>query len=94
VEEGSYLRLIDFLHRSTLGLRVIKKKKWKDLRREDADVAGIERPEVPRTCGPTSWSGSGPSVRIKTNKAGVYCLEPVEVRSEQFDGEALFQAST
>ena len=25
-EEGSYLRLIDFLYHSTLGLRVIKKK--------------------------------------------------------------------
>jgi len=26
-EEGSYLRLIDFVYHSTLGLRVIKKKK-------------------------------------------------------------------
>ena len=26
-EAGSYLRLIDFVHHSTLGLRVIKKKK-------------------------------------------------------------------
>jgi len=26
-EAGSYLRLIDFVHRSTLGLRVIHKKK-------------------------------------------------------------------
>jgi len=26
-EEGSYLRLIDFLYHSTLGLRVMKKKK-------------------------------------------------------------------
>ena len=31
-EAGSYLRLIDFVYRSTLGLRVIqKKKKKKDL---------------------------------------------------------------
>ena len=30
-EEGSYLRLIDFVHHSTLGLRVIKKKKKKVL---------------------------------------------------------------
>jgi len=28
-EEGSYLRLIDFLYHSTLSLRVIKKKKKK-----------------------------------------------------------------
>jgi len=26
IEEGSYLRLIDFVYHSTLGLRVIKKK--------------------------------------------------------------------
>jgi len=26
-DEGSYLRLIDFLYHSTLGLRVVKKKK-------------------------------------------------------------------
>ena len=26
-EAGSYIRLIDFVHQSTLGLRVIKKKK-------------------------------------------------------------------
>jgi len=26
-EEGSYLRLIDFVYHSTLGLRIIKKKK-------------------------------------------------------------------
>jgi len=26
-EAGSYLRLIDFVHHSTLGLRVIKKKR-------------------------------------------------------------------
>ena len=28
-EEGSYLRLIDFVHHSTLGLRVIKKREKK-----------------------------------------------------------------
>ena len=28
-EAGSYLRLIDFVHHSTLGLRVIQKKKKK-----------------------------------------------------------------
>jgi len=28
-EDGSYLRLIDFVYHSTLGLRVIKKKKKK-----------------------------------------------------------------
>jgi len=27
-EAGSYLRLIDFVYHSTLGLRVIKKKKY------------------------------------------------------------------
>ena len=27
-EEGSYLRLIDFVYHSTLGVRVIKKKSW------------------------------------------------------------------
>ena len=31
-EEGSYLRLIDFVYHSTLGLRVIKKKKKLGLR--------------------------------------------------------------
>jgi len=31
-EEGSYLRLIDFLYHSTLGLRVMKKKKKKGWR--------------------------------------------------------------
>jgi len=30
-ETGSYLMLIDFVHHSTLGLRVIKKKKKVDL---------------------------------------------------------------
>ena len=34
-EEGSYLRLIDFVYHSTLGLRVIKKKKkGRHIRRE------------------------------------------------------------
>jgi len=31
-EAGSYLRLIDFVYHSTLGLRVITKKKKKDQR--------------------------------------------------------------
>jgi len=35
-EEGSYLRLIDFLHHSTLGLGVIKKRE--DLGRRDETV--------------------------------------------------------
>ena len=30
-EAGSYLRLIDFLYHSTLGLRVIKKKKYRQV---------------------------------------------------------------
>jgi len=34
-EAGSYLRLIDFVYHSTLGLRIIKKMK-KDAVREDA----------------------------------------------------------
>jgi len=34
-EAGSYLRLIDFLRHSTLGLRVLKKKNPKLLRAED-----------------------------------------------------------
>ena len=37
-EAGSYLRLIDFVHHSTLGLRVIKKKK----RNLEAEVEGRE----------------------------------------------------
>jgi len=31
-EAGSYLRLIDFVYHSTLGLRVIKKKKGETLK--------------------------------------------------------------
>ena len=39
-EAGSYLRLIDFVYHSTLGLRVIKKR-----RREDSvDAEGAETP--------------------------------------------------
>jgi len=42
--KGSYLRLIDFLYHSTLGLRVIKKKK--------CSYGG----EAPFTEGTTRWS--------------------------------------
>ena len=42
-EAGSYLRLIDFVYHSTLGLRVIKKKKFRDR------VAGMGPTWVPRT---------------------------------------------
>jgi len=31
-EAGSYLRLIDFVYHSTLGLRVMKKKKFRETR--------------------------------------------------------------
>ena len=36
-EAGSYLRLVDFVYHSTLGLRVIKKKK--EEAQEDASMA-------------------------------------------------------
>jgi len=38
-EEGSYLRLIDFVYHSTLGLRVIKKRKRKQVGGADDLVA-------------------------------------------------------
>ena len=38
-EAGSYLRLIDFVYHSTLGLRVIKKKKTKSLREDPRGCA-------------------------------------------------------
>ena len=37
-EAGSYLRLIDFVYHSTLGLRVLKKKKNKALQRHAPQV--------------------------------------------------------
>jgi len=43
-ETGSYLRLIDFVYQSTLGLRVIKKKKMPILERHMA--AGVVAPRV------------------------------------------------
>ena len=36
-EEDSYLRLIDFVHHSTLGLRVIKKKR-RSIKMQSADM--------------------------------------------------------
>jgi len=45
-EAGSYLRLIDFVYYSTLGLRVMKKKK-NELRDEEEHGRG-RNPEEPR----------------------------------------------
>ena len=39
-EAGSYLRLIDFVYHSTLGLRVIKKKKKKSILRHPQNLEG------------------------------------------------------
>ena len=43
-EAGSYLRLIDFLYHSTLGLRVIKKKKTEQGGHLHGVAVGGERP--------------------------------------------------
>jgi len=48
-EAGSYLRLIDFVYHSTLGLRVIKKKKKKKGCGGFADTEGT----LPRCLVPT-----------------------------------------
>jgi len=42
-QAGSYLRLIDFVYHSTLGLRVIKKKKLSEGRRETAVERGGQK---------------------------------------------------
>ena len=52
-EVGSYLRLIDFVYHSTLGLSVIKKKKvYRSHRRRSRTVHGRRRPLVRSACAP------------------------------------------
>ena len=46
-ETGSYLRLIDFVYHSTLGLRVIKKKFWITIRLRTHGERGGEADAVP-----------------------------------------------
>ena len=52
-EAGSYLRLIDFVHHSTLGLRVIKKKRRRERYTESECDAQRER----------QWGGGGHGAR-------------------------------
>ena len=51
-EAGSYLRLIEFVYHSTVGLRVIKKKKKQNLRAEGARnlETGHEARDAPHAC--------------------------------------------
>jgi len=46
-EAGSYLRLIDSVHHSTLGVRVMKKKKW-STRGVSAPLPGRSHATAPR----------------------------------------------
>jgi len=59
-QEGSYSRLIDFVHHSTLGLRVIKKRKYIQLsaRPREAGVQGRERREFRSASPPDEYRGT------------------------------------
>ena len=50
-EAGSYSRLIDFVYHSTIGLRVIKKKKIIELRNLSLNTAKDCQPEQPAVQG-------------------------------------------
>jgi len=52
-EAGSYVRLIDFVYHSTLGLRVIKKKRRRmPVRMQIVPPGRVTRAASDNTCGP------------------------------------------
>ena len=94
-EAGSYLRLIEFVHHSTLGLRVIKKKKKKrgetSLALRSSASSAWRSNCCPRQCTPP-WSTHGFSRVIQFNEgAWTKLLCPSTVNSSMPE---LFSPST